>query len=118
MYDAYIKTEDGVDFIFGSKRIQNAKKVVCGSKTIKASSSRSTSIPLFTTAEFRAAVGDSSATVSDAVILICRDFREGISHHFQTCTYDRGTWYVVISGAIGTTGASSVKHVNYMIITY
>ena len=61
MYDAYVKTETGVDFIFGSKRIQNAKRVVCGSKTIKAESTNSTAAILFTTAEFRAVIGDSSA---------------------------------------------------------
>ena len=115
MYDAYIKTETGVDFIFGSKRIQNAKRVVCGSKTISAGSVNSTSIQLFTTAEFREAVGDSSASPANAVILVCRDFREGLSHHLQTCTYVGGTWYVVLSGAAGNTNA---KHINYMIITY
>lgn len=115
MYDAYIKTENGADFIFGSKRIQNAKKVVCGSKTISAGSTNSTSIQLFTTAEFRATVGDSSATVSNAVVLVCRDFRESLSHHMQTCTYTNGGWYIVLSGTAGTTNA---RHVNYMIITY
>jgi hypothetical protein len=115
MYDAYIKTETGVDFIFGSKRIQNAKRVVCGSKTIQASSVNSTGIKLFTTAEFREAVGDSNAAPVSAVVLICRDFREGWSHHMQTCTYQNGDWYVVLSGAAGNTNA---KHINYMIISY
>lgn len=115
MYDAYIKTETGVDFIFGSKRIQNAKRVVCGSKTIQAGSSGSSSIRLFTTAEFRAAVGDSNAAPASAVILICRDFRESLSHHMQTCTYVNGDWYVVLSGTAGNT---NTKHINYMIISY
>lgn len=115
MYDAYVKTETGVDFIFGSKRIQNAKRVVCGSKTISAVSVNSTSIKLFTTAEFRAAVGDSNAAPVSAVVLICRDFRESLSHHMQTCTYVNGDWYVVLSGAAGNTNA---KHINYMIISY
>lgn len=115
MYDAYVKTETGVDFIFGSKRIQNAKRVVCGSKTIKAGSTNSTAVVLFTTAEFRAAVGDSSAAPSNAVVLICRDFRESWSHHMQICTYQNGNWYVLLSGIAGNTNA---KHINYMIITY
>lgn len=111
--NVYVKTENGVDIIYGSRKIQNAKHVICGTKKVSAGSTESTSILLFTLNEIQQMFNDTSS--SRYIVMVCRDFREGWSSHLQTVTYHNNAYYLVLSGKAGNT---NIKHINYMIIAY
>lgn len=111
--NVYVKTENGLDIIYGSRKIQNAKHVICGTKEVSAGSTGSTSILLFTLNEIQQMFNDTS--ISRYIVMVCRDFREGLSHHLQTVTYINNGYYLVLSGNAGNT---NTKHINYMIIAY
>lgn len=109
--NVYVKTENGLDIIYGSRKIQNAKHVICGTKTIKAETVNKTSIILFTRSQIQQMFNDTSSM--NYLITVSMDWNAG--GKAQTVTYMSSNYYLVFFEPIGHTNPIDV---NYMIVAF
>ena len=108
--NVYVKTENGVDIIYGSRKIQNAKHVICGTKIVTPASAHKTSIQLFTTNEIRQMFNDTSSLRYMVTVSVDWHTRKA-----QTVTYQNNAYFLVFTGTINHTNPIDV---NYMIVAY